>query len=70
MLTEQAPLVNRAIIEAGSKNRSARIHIDQLQLADVERSLVKFKPKRSAGPDGILAYIFIDSRDVLAVPMF
>lgn len=67
---EQAQLdVDNAILEAGSASGSARIHIDELQLSDVERSLAKLKPKTSASPNEIPAYIFKDCCSVLAEPL-
>lgn len=61
--------VDAAIMEAGARNGAARVHIDQLQLSDVLLALTKLKPKRSAGPDGIPAFVFRDCRMVLAEPL-
>lgn len=61
--------VDAAVAAAGNGNGAARVHLDQLTLADVYRALQDLKPKRSAGPDGIPPYIFKDCRSVLAKPL-
>ncbi|CAG4986264.1 unnamed protein product [Colias eurytheme] len=48
---------------------SARISLDALSIADVRKALARLKPKRSAGPDGIPAFIFKDCARVLAEPL-
>ena len=47
----------------------ARVHLESLGPADVKRALAHLLPKRSAGPDGIPAYIFRDCRAVLVKPL-
>ncbi|CAH2109000.1 unnamed protein product [Euphydryas editha] len=61
--------VNTAIEGAGGENGIARVHIEGLQLGDVLSALKQLKPKRSAGPDGIPAYILKDCGSVLAEPL-
>lgn len=61
--------VHTAIEGAGGENGMARVHLENLQLGDVQNALKKLKPKRSAGPDGIPAYIFKDCGSVLAEPL-
>ncbi|CAH2103089.1 unnamed protein product [Euphydryas editha] len=68
--TERADLnVNAAVLSAGDNNSGARVHINKLELADVERALKHLKPKKSSGPDGIPPFIFKDCRLVLAEPL-
>lgn len=55
--------------EAASAWPGARVHLASLGPADVKRALARLPPKRSAGPDGIPAYIFRDCRAVLVKPL-
>lgn len=55
--------------EAASAWPGARVHLASLGPADVKRALARLPPKRSAGPDGIPAYIFRDCRAVLVEPL-
>ncbi|CAG4962375.1 unnamed protein product [Colias eurytheme] len=48
---------------------SARVSLNALTVADVRKALTRLKPKRSAGPDGIPAFIFKDCSRVLAEPL-
>ncbi|CAG4968309.1 unnamed protein product [Colias eurytheme] len=48
---------------------SSRVHIDEFSLKDVKEALASLKPKRSAGPDGIPAFLFRDCSGILAKPL-
>ncbi|XP_047518118.1 uncharacterized protein LOC125058122 [Pieris napi] len=39
---------------------SARVHLDDFTLREVSEALVRLKPKRSAGPDGLPPFLFRD----------
>ncbi|CAB3225759.1 unnamed protein product [Arctia plantaginis] len=61
--------VSKAILGAGTENGAARIHLQQLQLGQVQQALAQLKPQRSCGPDGIPPFILRDCRSVLAEPL-
>ncbi|KAG6446679.1 hypothetical protein O3G_MSEX004560 [Manduca sexta] len=54
---------------AASGGSSARVHIGRLDLKLVEQALSRLKPRTSAGPDGIPAFIIKDCSAVLAEPL-
>ncbi|KAI8426424.1 hypothetical protein MSG28_005267 [Choristoneura fumiferana] len=56
--------VDAAVAASGAG--SVRVHIERIQLNQVEKALDRLKPKRSAEPDGIPAYVVRDCRSVLA----
>ncbi|CAF4921631.1 unnamed protein product [Pieris macdunnoughi] len=56
-----------AVAESGVS--SARVHIASFDANQVREALIKLKPKRSAGPDGIPAFIIRDCRDFLTYPL-
>ncbi|CAG4957865.1 unnamed protein product [Parnassius apollo] len=59
--------LDEAVLAGGAG--SARVHVPQLQLGEVRAALARLKPKRSAGPDGIPAFVIRDCRSVLAEPL-
>lgn len=59
--------VNAAVASSGGN--SSCVHIGCLALSQVTDALTRLKPKRSAGPDGIPAFVFRDCRAVLAKPL-
>ncbi|PZC77634.1 hypothetical protein B5X24_HaOG203142 [Helicoverpa armigera] len=56
-----------AAAEAGVT--SARVHLNNLTLNEVQIALQNLKPKRSSGPDGIPPFLFRDCARVLAGPL-
>ncbi|CAG4961893.1 unnamed protein product [Colias eurytheme] len=54
---------------SGEEYASTRVHIDAFSLKDVKEALASLKPKRSAGPDGIPAFLFRDCSGILAKPL-
>lgn len=61
--------VNEAVLAARDTNAAARIHLESFQKSDIMNALVKLKPKKSAGPDGIPAFIFKDCRMIICEPL-
>lgn len=47
----------------------ARVALESLSMYDVKEALKRLKPKRSAGPDGLPAFLFRDCSSVLAKPL-
>ncbi|PZC72517.1 hypothetical protein B5X24_HaOG211069 [Helicoverpa armigera] len=66
---EPAALSASAASAAPGPPPGARVHLAPLHRADVHSALARLPPKRSAGPDGIPAFIFRDCRDVLGKPL-
>ncbi|XP_048482483.1 uncharacterized protein LOC119694252 [Plutella xylostella] len=58
--------VEAAVAASGGGNAAARV---QLQRRDVCAALARLPPKRSAGPDGIPAFLFKDCRYALSDPL-
>ncbi|CAF4785696.1 unnamed protein product [Pieris macdunnoughi] len=54
---------------AAGTGSGSYVHVPELTSAQVRDALVRLKPKRSAGPDGIPAYIMRDCRSILAEPL-
>lgn len=52
--------------QAGNGVGDARLHVAHLRLGDVNTALTRLGPKRSAGPDGIPAFVMRDCRPVFA----
>ncbi|XP_030021091.2 uncharacterized protein LOC115440776 [Manduca sexta] len=48
---------------------SSHVHLGALSFQDVKKALENLKPKRSAGPDGIPAFLFRDCARVLVEPL-
>lgn len=65
----RVPELNVDAAIAASGAGSARVHIGRVQLYQVERALDRLKPKRSAGPDGLPAFMIRDGRALLAEPL-
>ncbi|CAG4988801.1 unnamed protein product [Colias eurytheme] len=65
---KEPPVLDTQVASQCGAN-SARISLDVLSIADVRKALTRLKPKRSAGPDGIPAFIFKDCARVLAEPL-
>ena len=66
--TQPAKLDVRAAVERGGAG-SARVHLPSLSLEEVRAALARLKPKISAGPDGIPAFLLRDCGRVLADPL-
>jgi hypothetical protein len=70
--SQRAKLDVEAAVEASGSTSglsSARVHIGRLELSQVTKALARLKPKPSAGPDGIPAFIVRDCRAILAEPL-
>ncbi|KAJ0183926.1 hypothetical protein K1T71_000349 [Dendrolimus kikuchii] len=66
--TQKAKLnVDDAVAAGGGS--SMRVHVDRLQLSQVSKALARLKPKHSAGPDGIPAFIMKDCQAILTEPL-
>lgn len=65
---DSAQLDVEAAAEAGGAS-SAWVHLPQLTLREVRAALMRLKPKRSAGPDGIPAFVVSDCSGVLEEPL-
>ncbi|CAG9128665.1 unnamed protein product [Plutella xylostella] len=61
--------VEAAVAAAGGGNAAARVQLQRLQRRDVCAALARLPPKRSAGPDGIPAFLFKDCSYALSDPL-
>ncbi|XP_022837235.1 uncharacterized protein LOC111364560 [Spodoptera litura] len=65
----EPPVLSAAAAGASRAAGAARAHLALLRRADVRTALARLPPKRSAGPDGIPAFIFRDCSAVLVDPL-
>lgn len=61
--------VGASAARAGGGNAAARVHLERLEIGEVDDALRRLRPKTSSGPDGIPPFVFRDCRAVLAKPL-